>query len=161
MPLPNKKVLPPGPFLKGQLGHMFFSLSSIHNFMEMPHRYSLIVQSFCQPYSFECVKTEYVITNLLRNKWMSPEMFNQWRCCVENEELSELDMKLYLVAIMWYVNEFKLCSFLHKTKHIKINSFLLSLLLMRRYPMLTLKTNMRKRTQTSNLIWIKNNYYCR
>ena len=58
-PPPTKKVTPPSPFIKGQLSHMFFTLSSVHNYMEMPHRHSLIVASFWKPFSYEHTNTKF------------------------------------------------------------------------------------------------------
>ena len=117
VPPPTKKVTPPGLFIKGQLGHVFFSLSSIRNYMELPHGHSLIIASFQKPFMYEHTNTKFVITDPLGNKWSSPEVFNVWRATVEASEIPDIDQKLFHVVIIRLGNEFQLCSSLCKSKY--------------------------------------------
>ena len=43
---PRKKVTYPGPFIKGQVGTVFFSMDKVQSYMEILHGYSIIVQNF-------------------------------------------------------------------------------------------------------------------
>ena len=113
-PPPAKKVTPPTPFIKGQIGHVFFTMSQPRSYLEMPHGYSLIIGSFRKPFSHEHVKTNYIIVDPLGNNWTSPEVFNIWRETVERGEVPDIDQKLFRIAIVRLGNEFRLCSSSHK-----------------------------------------------
>ena len=68
--------------------------------MELPHGHSLIVASFRKPFSYEHVKSKYIIVDPLGNKWCSPEVFNVWRETVDARESPDIDQKLYRLAIV-------------------------------------------------------------
>ena len=107
---PRKKIAYPGPFIKGQIGSVFFSLNKVHSCMEIPHGYSIIVQNFCFQYKFEACFSKYVIINPIGNKWDAPEVFEKWRNCVETRTLEDLDLMKTRLAIVCYGNTFKLCT---------------------------------------------------
>ena len=117
VPPPSKKVVPPGSFIKGWLGQVFFTLGSVRSYMEMPHGHLLIITSFQKPFSYEHTNTKFVITDPLGNKWSSPEVFNMWRKTVEAGEIPDIDQKQFRVAIVRYGNKFQLCSSLRKPKY--------------------------------------------
>ena len=85
--------------------------------MELPHGHSLIIRSFRKPYYYEHVKSKYIIVDPLGNKWTSPEVFNLWHEMVENREMSDIDMKVYHIAIVHLGNEFHLCSSICKNSY--------------------------------------------
>ena len=116
-PPPTKKVVPPTPFIKGQLGHVFFSMSMPQSYMEMPHGHSLIVGSFWKPFSYEKCNSKFIITDPIGNKWTSPEVFNLWREMVESGEMTNIDQKLFHITIVRLGNEFRLCSSVHKNSY--------------------------------------------
>ena len=105
-----KKIAYPGPFIKGQVGTIFFSLNRPCNYMEIPHGYSLIVQSFHIWCKHEHVDCKYIIVDPLGNKWQAPEVFTQWRNCVETKTIEDLDLSKTCLAIVCYGNTFKLCT---------------------------------------------------
>ena len=112
-----KKLAYLGPFIKGQLGTIFFSLDRPCNYMEIPHGFSLIVQSFHLRHKHELVESKYVIVDPLRNSWSSPEVFTQWRSCIENHEIEDLNLTKTRLAIVRYGNTFKLCTSDKKSKY--------------------------------------------
>ena len=93
--------------------------------MELPHGHSLIVQSFRKPFAHEHSKSKFILTDPLGNKWSSPEVFNQWRECVRQGELSDIDLTKYQVAIVRFGNEFKLATSNRKDNY-KIQIFPIS-----------------------------------
>ena len=115
-PLP-KKLAYPGPFIKGQIGTIFFSLEKPRNYMEIPHGFSLIVQSFHLRRSHEHTESKYIIVDPLGNCWSCPHVFTQWRECVEQGEAEELDLTKVRLAITRFGNTFKLCSSDKKSKY--------------------------------------------
>ena len=112
-----KKLAYLGPFIKGQLGTIFFSLDRPHNYMEIPHGFSLIVNSFHTRHRHELVDSKYVIVDPLRNSWSSPEVFVKWWSCIENKEIEDLDLSKVQLAIVHYGNTFKLCTSDKKSKY--------------------------------------------
>ena len=110
----TKKISQPTPFIKGQLGHVFFSMSMPQSYMEMPHGHSIIVGSFQKPYSYKNCKSIFILIDPLGNKWTSPEVFNLWHETIESGEMEEIDQKVYQIAIVHLGNEFHLCSSLCK-----------------------------------------------
>ena len=48
-PPPTKKLTPPGPYVKGQVGHIFFSLGRIRSYTDIPPGHSLIISSSGSP----------------------------------------------------------------------------------------------------------------
>ena len=115
-PLP-KKLAYPGPFIKGQVGTIFFSLKRPRNYMEIPHGYSLIINSFHLRRRHELVDSKYVIVDPLGNSWSSLEVFAQWRRCIENHEIEDLDLSKVRLAIVRFGNTFKLCTSDKKSKY--------------------------------------------
>ena len=115
-PLP-KKLAYPGPFIKGQVGSIFFSLEKPRNYMEIPHGFSLIVQSFHLRQKHEHTETKYVIVDPLGNSWSCPHVFAQWRECVEQGDAEELDLAKVRLAITQFGNTFKLCTSDKKSKY--------------------------------------------
>ena len=114
---PMKKLSYPGPFIKGQVGSIFFSLDRVHNYMEIPHRYSLIVQSFHMRYKHEITYSKFILVDPLGNSWSALEVFDRWRTCVENHELEDINpMKCHL-AIVHFGNTFKLAVLDKKSKY--------------------------------------------
>ena len=107
---PRKKLTYPGPLVKGQVGAIFFSLDRPRNYMEIPHGFSLIVQSFHMRFRHELVDSKYVIVDPLGNSWSAPEVFTQWRRCIKNHEVEDLDLSKVRLAIVRYGNTFKLCT---------------------------------------------------
>ena len=85
--------------------------------MEIPHGYSLIVNSFHMPCRHELVDSKYIIVDPLGNSWSSPEVFTQWRRCVENKEVEDIDLTKIRFAIVRYGNTFKLCTSNKKSKY--------------------------------------------
>ena len=78
--------------------------------MEIPHGFSLIVQSFHMRFRHELVDSKYVLVDPLGNTWSAPEVFTQWRNCVENRETEDIDLSKTRLAIVCYGNTFKLCT---------------------------------------------------
>ena len=107
---PRKKLSYPGPLIKGQVGSIFFSLERPRNYMEIPHGFSLIVQSFHLCFRHELVDSKYVLVDPLGNSWSAPEVFMQWRRCVENHEMEDIDLGKVRLAVVHYSNTFKLCT---------------------------------------------------
>ena len=97
---PRKKITYPGPFIKGQVGSVYFSLDKIRSYMEIPHRYSIIVLNFHMCYKFEPCFSKYVVINPLGNKWEAPEVFEKWRQCVETNTIADLDLNKTRLAIV-------------------------------------------------------------
>ena len=114
---PMKKLSYPGPFIKGQVGSIFFSLDRVHNYMEIPHRYSLIVQSFHMRYKHEITYSKFILVDPLGNSWSAPEVFDRWRTCVENHELEDIDPMKCCLAIVHFGNTFKLMVSDKKSKY--------------------------------------------
>ena len=85
--------------------------------MEIPHGFSLIVNSFHLRHKHELVESKYVIVDPLGNSWSSPEVFAQWHHCVENREVEDLDLSKVRLAIVRYGNTFKLCTSNKKSKY--------------------------------------------
>ena len=112
-----KKISYPGPFIKGQVGTIFFSLDRVRNHMEIPHGYSLIVQSFHLRYKHELVYSRFVLVDPLGNSWSAPEVFDRWRSCVENHELEDIDPTKRRLAIVRFGNIFKLTVSDKKSKY--------------------------------------------
>ena len=114
-PPPTKKITPPGPYVKGQVGHIFFSLGRIRSYTDIPSGCSLIINKFWKPFSFEGSAGKYILIDPFENKWSSPETFNKWRECVDHGDLNELDLSKYRLALVRFRSEFKLSSSLRKT----------------------------------------------
>ena len=106
----RKKITYPGPFIKGQVGSVFFSLDRARSYMEIPHGYSVIVQNFRLRHKFEVCFSKYVIIDPLRNKWEAPEVFEKWRQCIETNTIQDLNLNKTRLAIVRYGNTFKLCT---------------------------------------------------
>ena len=114
-PLPSKKLTPPGPYVKGQVGHIFFSLGRIWSYTDIPPGHSLIVSKFWKPFQFEGSAGKFVLINPFDNKWSSPETFNKWCECVEHGDLNELDLTKYRLVVVRFRSKFKLSCSLRKT----------------------------------------------
>ena len=112
-----KKLSYPGPFIKGQVGSIFFSLDRVHSHMEIPHGYSLIVQSFHMQYKHELVHSKFVLVDPLRNSWSAPEVFDRWHSSVEIHELEDIDPMKRCLAIVRFRNTFKLAVSDKKSKY--------------------------------------------
>ena len=112
-----KKISYPGPFIKGQVGTIFFSLDRVRNHMEIPHGHSLIMQSFHLRYKHELVFSRFVLVDPLGNSWSAPEVFNRWCSCVENHELEDIDPTKHRLAIVRFGNIFKLAVSDKKSKY--------------------------------------------
>ena len=112
---PRKKIMFPGPFIKGQVGSVYFSLDKIRSYMEIPHGYSIIVQNFHLRCKFEPCFSKYVIIDPIGNKWEAPEVFVKWCQCVESNTIQDLDLNKTRLAIVRYGNNFKLCTSVKKT----------------------------------------------
>ena len=96
---------------------MYFSLDKVHNYMELPHGYSLIVQNFCLCQKFEMCFSKYVLIDPLGNKWEAPEVFQQWHNCVETRTIQDLDLNKTRLAIVRIGNTFKLCTSVKKNNY--------------------------------------------
>ena len=114
---PRKKIMYPGPFIKGQVGSVYFSLDKIRSYMEIPHRYSIIIQNFHMRYKFEPCYSKYVLIDPLGNKWEAPEVFEKWRQCVETNTIQDLDLNKTCLAIVRYGNTFRLCTSVKKNNY--------------------------------------------
>ena len=114
---PAKKIVYPGPFIKGQIGSVYFSLDGVRSYMEIPHGYSIIVQNFWFRFKHELCDSKYIIIDPLGNKWSSPKVFNVWRHCVENGEVQDIDLMKVRHMIVHYGNTFKLCTCVKKNKY--------------------------------------------
>ena len=112
-----KKISYPGPFVKGQVGTIFFSLDRVRNHMELPHGFSLIMQSFHMRYKHEIAYSKFILVDPLRNSWSAPEVFDQWHSCVENHELEDIDPMKHHLAIVCFGNIFKLTVSDKKSKY--------------------------------------------
>ena len=156
LPFPPQKVVPPGPYIRGQLGHVFFSLGNVCSYMELPHRHLLIIQYFWKPFTYEHVNTKFILTDPLGNKWSSPQVFNLWHETIESGEMSDIDQKLIHIAIVHIRNKFKLTSSICKNSY--KNKLLQSK--MRCSHQLTKRMSVIRRTQTSSWMKKKNNFYC-
>ena len=99
-PPPPKKLTPPGPYVKGQVGHIFFSLGRIWSYTDIPSGCSLIVSKFQKPFPFKGTAGKYVLIDPFDNKWSSPETFNKWRKCVDCSDLGELNLTKYHLALV-------------------------------------------------------------
>ena len=115
LPPTKKKNKSAGPFVKGQVGHVFFSLGKVCSYTDIPSGCSLIVNKFQKPFPFECMASKYILLDPFENKWSSPETFNKWRKAVEAGAMNELNLSKSRLAVVRYGNEFKLCSSLCKT----------------------------------------------
>ena len=68
-------------------------------------------------YKFEPCFSKYVLIDPIGNKWEVPEVFIQWRNCVETKMLEDLDLSKTRLAIVRYGNTFKLCTSDKKSKY--------------------------------------------
>ena len=100
---PRKKIMYPGPFIKGQVGSVYFSLDKIRSYMEIPHGYLIIIQNFHMRYKFEPCFSKYIIINPLGNKWEAPEVFKKWRQCMETNTIQDLDLNKTSLAMFGMV----------------------------------------------------------
>ena len=114
---PRKKIVYLGPFIKGQVGMVFFSLDRVRSYMEIPNGYLIIIMNFRLCHKYELVDSQYVLMDYIGNKWAAPEVFQQWQRCVENRELQDIDLTKNRLAIMRYGNTFKLCTSDKKSKY--------------------------------------------
>ena len=114
-PPPQKKVTLPGPCIKGQVGHVFFSLDVPCSYTEIPPGHTVIIVKFQKTFNFETVNSKYILIDPLDNKWTAPEVFNKWREVVDHGDLHELDLKQYQLRLVRYGHEYKLTSSLRKT----------------------------------------------
>ena len=114
---PRKKITYPGPFIKGQVGTVYFSLDKIRSYMEIPHGYSIIVSNFHLRCKYESCFSKYVIIDPIGNKWEAPEVFEKWRQCVETNTIADLDLNKTRLAIVRYGNNFKLCTSVKKNSY--------------------------------------------
>ena len=85
--------------------------------MEIPHRYSVIVQNFRSCFKFELVYSKYILIDPLGNKWEAPEVFEKWRQCVEAGAIQDLNLTKTHLAIVRYGNTFKLCTSVKKNNY--------------------------------------------
>ena len=67
VPPPQKKVTPPDPCIKGQVGHVFFSLLHPCLYTEIPPGYTVIIAKFQHSYPFENVNSKYILIDPLDN----------------------------------------------------------------------------------------------
>ena len=116
-PLPQKKLSPPDPYIKGQVGHVFFSLDIPQSYTNIPPGHTVIIVKFRKTYNFETVNSKYILIDPLDNKWTVPEVFNKWCKVVEHGDHHELDLKQYQLSLVRYVHEYKLTSSLQKTSY--------------------------------------------
>ena len=116
-PLPQKKLMLPSPCIKGQVGHVFFSLDVPRSYTEILPGHTVIISKFRKTYLFEVVNSKYILIDPLDNKWTASEVFNKWREVVEHGDLHDLDLKQYHLGLVRYGREYKLTSSLHKTSY--------------------------------------------
>ena len=69
-PPPSKKPCPP--FIRGQVGHKFFSLSQPRSYTKIPDGCSLIITGFQKPLPHENVKTSFVLIDPFGGTWSLP-----------------------------------------------------------------------------------------
>ena len=98
-PPPSKKLCP-HPFIRGQVGHKFFSLSQPRSYTKIPDGCSLIIVGFRKPLPHENVKSSFVFLDPYGGTWMSPQVFNVWREEVESGALTSDEFATHRVALV-------------------------------------------------------------
>ena len=98
IPPPAKKPCPP--FIRGQVGRKFFSLSQLRSYSKIPNGCSLIVAGFRKPLPHETVKSQFIILDPFGGTWTSPQVFNVWREEVESGALTSDEFATHRVALV-------------------------------------------------------------
>ena len=96
---PSKKPCPQ-PFIRGQVGRKFFSLSQPKSYTKIPDRCSLIIAGFRKPLPHEMVKTHFVILDPFGGVWTSPKVFEVWHEEVESGALTSDEFATHRVALV-------------------------------------------------------------
>ena len=105
VPPPNKKPCPP-PFIRGQVGRKFFSLTQPRNCTRLPDGYSLIIAGFRKVLPHENVNSKYIILDPFGNAWSAPKVFDIWREEIESRALSSNEFQSHRIALVRDANDF-------------------------------------------------------
>ena len=103
-PPPSKKPCPP--FIRGQVGRKFFSLSQPRSYSKIPDGCSLIIAGFRKPLPHENVKSHFVILDPFGGVWTSPRVFEIWHEEVDSGALSSDEFVTHRVALVRNGSEF-------------------------------------------------------
>ena len=103
-PPPSKKPCPP--FIRGQVGRKFFSLSQPRSYTKIPDGCSLIVAGFRKPLPHETVKSKHIILDPFGGTWSAPHVFNIWHKEIESGALSSDELTTHRVALVRNSAEF-------------------------------------------------------
>ena len=98
-PPPSKKPCSP-PFIKGQVGHKFFSLSQPRSYMKIPNGCSLIIAGFRKPLPHEKVKSHFILLDPFGTVWSSPQVFNVWHEEIKSGALTSDEFTTHHVALV-------------------------------------------------------------
>ena len=106
--VPRKKVQPTSPFLDSIVRKLYFSLTPIHSFVDIPSGKSIIIHSFRKSLPHERVNGAYILIDAFDNLWSAPEVFLKWRENVDGGAMKELDLNTYWLSIGRNGEEFHL-----------------------------------------------------
>ena len=103
-PPPSKKPCP-SPFIKGQVGRKFFSLSQPRSYTKIPGC-SLIIAGFRKPFPHENVNLKHVILDPYGGVWTAPRVFDVWHKEIESGALTSDEFSTHQVALVHNRGEF-------------------------------------------------------
>ena len=104
VPPPNKKSC--APFIRGQVGRKFFSLTQPRNYTRIPDGCSLIIAGFRKVLPHENVNSKFVILDPFGNAWSAPKVFDVWREEIDSHALSSDEFVTHHIAIVRDHDEF-------------------------------------------------------
>ena len=116
-PVPISKVVPSAPpsstppptkkpFIRGQVGRKFFSLSQPRSYTKIPNGCSLIIVGFQKPLPHETVENKYIILDPFGGFWCAPRVFEVWREEVESGALTTNKFVTHRMALVRNGTEF-------------------------------------------------------
>ena len=98
-PPPSKKSCPQ-PFIRGQVGRKFFSLSQPKSYTKIPDGCSLIIAGYRKPLPHETVKAKFIILDPFGGVWTAPKVFKVWCKEIESGALSSDEIATHRVALV-------------------------------------------------------------
>ena len=99
------------PFLRGQIGKVFFTNRPVNSLDRMPEGSSFVVAAFRLATNREqALGCKYVLIDTYNGQWAAPPVFNEWRQAVEEGSLPELDFNTIRLALTKSNGWYSLCS---------------------------------------------------
>ena len=105
-PLVKKTCPPPQPFIRGQVGRKFFSLTQPKSYTKLIDGCSLIIVGFQKPLPHKLVNTKFIILDPFSGVWTSPQVFDVWWEEIDSGALPTDEMHTHQIALVKNSSEF-------------------------------------------------------